>query len=496
MGATFFTTPAMSFTPEQRRDYCAHEGVRARIGEFFGPAAHDERPAVFLAVGTASGSRYREALPVEELTSWLDRGAELNRSLWDRESLLCHLDLEYVNFDDPAYPFRNEERIFALQEPVLAAAEELLDSCGIHPLKLMTGRGYHLVWQISRASKSIAELAGLGHVSASLKRHYATERAPTGEHVAPELGAAFAGLGLVMEFIGHEVKTRAAPHCEVPVELGAIETGGGPHGREMISVDITEYADPLCSRVMRSPFSVYLKQDQQNPGLGGSDGFPPLVVIPINDLTVAEALAVRHDPAAAARLAELSSTIIPDASRPMKRLIRSYTRSRLALFHAEFYAEEHDAPALWPETYDCTPLDMLPPCTRVILEHPNDLLLRPGCAQRVVRVMLALGWHSRHIAGLIRSKYERNHGWGDQWRGYDPATRADFYARLFAGLVVTGVDDVVDFNCKSAREEGNCFVEHCGENLLRFRSSLLDRRKYERLACRPFNRLFLPEEHL
>jgi hypothetical protein len=484
----------MSYTLEERRAYCGHDSVRARIGEFFGEAVHDERPAVFLAVGTEKGSRHREALPVEELTSWMDRGAELNRSLWDRESLLCHLDFEYVNFDDAAYPFANEARIFALQAPVMAAAEAMLASCGIHPLKLMTGRGYHLVWRIERTSKAFAELAALGHVSPSLRHLYATERAPTGEHVSPELGAAFAGLGLVMEYVAHEVKRHAAPHCEVPVELGAIETGGGPHGREMISVDITEYADPLCSRVMRAPFSVYLKPEQMHLGFPGEH--PPLLVIPCGDLTVAESLVVRHDPAATARLAETSWTIIPDATRAMRRLIKAYRHSRLAQFHAEFHLQEHDAPALWPETYDRTPLDALPPCTRFILEHPNDFLVRPGCAQRVVRVLLSLGWHPRHVAGLLRSKYERDHGWGDQWRGCDPATRADFFARVFTGLFVAGVDDLVDFNCQSAREEGICFVEHCSENLLHFRDSLLERRTHERLARRPINRLFLPAEHL
>ena len=35
----------------------------------------------------------------------------------------------------------------------------------------------------------------------------------------------------------------------------------------MIAVDITEYADPLCSRVMRVPFSVYLKPWQQRAEL-------------------------------------------------------------------------------------------------------------------------------------------------------------------------------------------------------------------------------------
>lgn len=158
----------MSFTVEERRAYCHQESVHARIVEFFGKAVNDECPAVFLAVGTEDGSRHREPLPVEELSSWLNRGAEVNRSLWDRDSLLCHLDFEYVNFDDAAYPFLNEERIFKLQEPVVAAAEEVLACCGIHPLKLMTGRGFHLVWRIGQKSKSFAQLAAFGHVSAAL----------------------------------------------------------------------------------------------------------------------------------------------------------------------------------------------------------------------------------------------------------------------------------------------------------------------------------------
>jgi len=131
----------VNISPEARYAYCADENVRARMFEFFGEATHGERPAVFLAVGTESGSRHREALPLDELKSWMNRGVELNRSLWDRVSLICHLDFEYVNFDDPAYPFLNEERIFALQEPVISMATEVLASHGIHPLKLMTGRG-------------------------------------------------------------------------------------------------------------------------------------------------------------------------------------------------------------------------------------------------------------------------------------------------------------------------------------------------------------------
>ena len=487
----------MTLTQSERRTYYTDGHVRQRIGEFLGGAFPDKGSAMYFAAGTEFASQHHDALPPEELPSWLDQGAELYRSLWDRKSLICHLDIEYVNFDHPSYAFVNTERVFRLQQPVAAAVEDILSSFGITPLHLVTGRGHHFVWRVDQTSRAFAQLAALGHVPASLCHLYATALAPTGECVSPELGAAFAGLGVVMEFVAHQVKVRAAPLCELPVELGAIETGRRAEGREMISVDITEYADPLCSRTIRVPFSVYLKPAQQRADLGGEfERVPPMFMVPLDRMSVTEALGVMRDPAAVKQLAETASATIPDSSGPMKRLVAAYRRSPLARFHEQFYSEQHDAPAVWHETYDCIPLDALPPCARLILERPNDLLLRPACAQRVVRVMLALGWHPRHIAGLIRSKYERDHGWAGQWHGFDPAMRADFYARVFSGLFVTGVDDLVDFNCQSAREENLCFIGGCNENLNDFRKSLIDRRQYERLACRPFNRLFLPEEHL
>jgi hypothetical protein len=57
--------------------------------------------------------------------------------------------------------------------------------------------------------------------------------------------------------------------------------------------------------------------------------------------------------------------------------------------------------------------------------------------RKVTEALLAKGWHPRHIAGLIRSKFERDYGWGDQWIDYSPSMRADFYVRIFAGLNVS-----------------------------------------------------------
>ena len=266
-----------------------------------------------------------------------------------------------------------------------------------------------------------------------------------------ELARAFAGLGLVMEFLAHRIKEAAAQITRVPVELTAIEVGPSEHGREMISIDISEYGDPLHARMLRAPFSIYLKPWQQRWAFDAQAlaSLPPLVVIPLNGTTWREGIRPMRDLNAAQAWAQHSSTSIPDAGPNMQKLIADYENSKVAKFHEWFYSQEPYPPERWPETYDQTPLEMLPACARIILEQPNDLLLRPASIRLLVRVMLALGWHPRHIAGLITSKYARPFGW-TQFRRDDPATRADFYSRVFAGLFTTGRDDLVDFNCVSS----------------------------------------------
>jgi hypothetical protein len=112
-----------------------------------------------------------------------------------------------------------------------------------------------------------------------------------------------------------------------------------------------------------------------------------------------------------------------------------------------------------------------------ILRYPNDLLLKPAGIQHVVRALLANGWHPRHIAGLIRSKYEKDYGWGHRFYVYDAAQRADFYTRLFCGLLADGLDPLIDFNCKSTQEKGYCCTSGCGEVLEEHRLRLVDRSK-------------------
>jgi hypothetical protein len=276
-----------------------------------------------------------------------------------------------------------------------------------------------------------------------------------------------------------------------------VETEANSHGREIISIDLSEYADPLHMRMIRIPFSVYHKPQQKRDVLGNEvvDALPLMFSVPLFETDVREGCRLMRDPRRSADLARIASARIPDQTEGTGRLAEAYLRSPLAGCHRWFYEQEHDPPERWPETYDRTPWEPLSACARHILEHPNDLLLRLAAIRHLVRVMLALGWHPRHIAGLIRSKYERDYGWGLRFYRYDAANRADFYVRLFTGLVALGRDDLRDFEGRAVGALRSCAESSCDPNIAGLKRSLIARRDHERLACRPFNRLFSPDEH-
>jgi hypothetical protein len=469
--------------------------VRARISEFLGRDSRGRATARFLAQGETSALHLHDHRPVGELENLFEKGSEIARSLWDNHALIADLDLEYVNFDRPEEAFLNPERAFQLQEPARRRVAGLLAGYGIEALHLLSGRGHHFIWQVAQNSAAFHRLVALGRISPTLLEATMKQPAPDGAIASEELTRAFAGLSLVIEFVAHRAQQLAAPTSEIPIELTAVEVGPSDRGREMISLDLSEYGDPLPARMLRVPFSVYFKPWQQR-GLIADEilkAMEPLFVIPSGEMELHEALPIMRSAGLTAQLARASQTEIPAASKAMEQLIADYETSALRKFHDHFYSQEHEPPERWPQTYDRVPFDLWPACGRLILGQPNDLLLRPACIRRVVRILLALGWHPRHIAGLIRSKYERDFGW-TQFSDSDPATRADFYVRIFAGLFMTGRDDLIDFNCTSAREAGICFFTNCNDNLLRLREAALYRRAHDKLARRPFNRLLLPAQ--
>lgn len=477
------------------RLYAANRHVRERMVEFLGADTLEQATAVYLT--RCDQMRY-DRLDLKqpgELDYFLENCFDVGRSLWDREALLADLDIEYVNFDFPAEPYLDPVRTFSLQEPVIAAIKKILAGFGIPALHLVSGRGHHFVWQIHRRSEAFYRLSRLTAELQTRRDDFHGTIAGLAESIDASLYRAFAGLGLVMEHLALELKARAAGQCALPLELKAVAPGPGTRGREIVSIDITEYGDPLQTRMLRIPFSIYLKPWIRNIGLDRqtAERIPPLVMIPAHDLETDRALAAMRDPQEAVRLAERSRVRIPEAAAPMEAVIEAYLRSDLRQFHAWFYSQHHQPWEKWPETYDRAPMDMLPFCVRRILRRPNDLMLVPASIRLLVRTMLALGWHPRHIAGLIRSRYERDFGWGGYWLTYDAADRADFYARMFTTQFVTGTDDLVDYNCVSTQEKRLC-PQSCGcRGLEDLRGSLLARRAAGCLGCPPFNRMYVPQ---
>jgi hypothetical protein len=479
-------------------NHYANWAVRARIGEFLGGNSNGSNPtAVCFASTNEETQAPSEPRPLDELSASLHHNLEIFRSLWDRESLLVDLNIEYVNFDYPAEPYIEFERTFGLQEPVRREIQTNLLSYGVAPLHLLSGRGHHFLWRIRRDSDSFTRLAHLARMPASLRDRYNQKVFRSGLKIDHALGNAFISLGRMIEYFAAEIKKRVAPTLRLPIELSAIEVGPGARGREMISFDISQYGDPLYVRFTRAAYSRYLKISGGS-GTGSNQAgrdLPPLFVVPFFEMNLSEALQVMRDPKAVVALASHAPATIPDCSEGTENLLNAYLSSELAQFHSDFYAEEPYPPQKWAETYDRIDMNQLPACVQFLLQNPNDLLLRPSGIRRAVITLLSLGWHPRHIAGLIQSRFEHDFGWKNYWKSYDPATRAEFFTRVFAGLILAGYDDLVDFNCCSTKEQKICFQPKCQDSLERFRMSLLNRRTYGRLARRPFHRLFLPAEH-
>lgn len=442
------------------KSFYADRAVRQRLVEFLGGESLETATALYLSHLDGCHFQRSELHPPGDLQWFLDRELDIARSLADRHSLLLHLDVEYVNFDAPAEAYVDPWRTFELQEPVVRVIEELLVSWGIQPLHLITGQGHHFVWRVglhSEVGRRLAALAPAPELVGSCLERLGGGVAAT---VTQELQEAFSATSLLIEFVAHRIKAAAAPLSWLPVEMTAVHVGPSTtHQREMISIDISEYGDPLHTRLVRMPFTNYLKPWLTGLArdLGIEGELPWFRAIPLHEMDVRQAIKVRQDDNDVKALARRANVRIPLQEEGTSRLLDQYLQSGLRKFHCHFYDTQHDPRHTWPERYARTPLEPLPPCVRTLLQWPNDRLLKPAGMQHVTRTLLAEGWHPRHIAGLIRSKFEDpRHGWDGCWQDYEPGTRADFYTRVFAGQRATGADRLVDFNCTSTQEKGFC----------------------------------------
>jgi hypothetical protein len=431
--------------------------------EFLGGS--DIENATCAYITQSDGCRFMpsRARSPSEIDWFRERDYDVSRSLFDFESLLFHLDIEYVNFDSPEAAFVNPWHAFEIQQPVVLGIETLLLEWGIRPLHLITGQGHHFVWRIRRKSKVFERISSLLRASESLRQFNRRFQEPMFTDMDEASQDAFAGQALLMEHLAHRVRSCVASACSVPVKLTAVHVGPDAAGkREIVSVDISEYGDPLTTRMIRVPFSTYRKPWINGMAKQFEGQIPKIYTIPLHEMDVPMALKVRQDAGDVIQLARCAPSRIPDETAGTGNLLEDYLQSELRGFHRHFYDAEHDPPSQWHTTHHAARPHGLPACVTHILQHPNDLLLKPAGIELVTRCLLAEGWHPRHIAGLIRSKFEdESFGWSDEWQIYDPGARADFYTRLFSGLHFTGMQKLVDFNCRSNQEKGFCFGSGC-----------------------------------
>lgn len=450
--------------------------IRQRLTEYLGGDSLDTATAFYVSHTDGCLFQRSELHPPAQLGKLLDRELDVARSLADRESLIFHLDIEYVNFDSPLTAHEDPNHAFAMQEPTVRVIEELLLGWGITPLHLITGQGHHFVWRVDSGSTAARHITGLDPDPELSRSCHARAGFNAVSAIRLDMQCQFAATGLVMEYLAHRIKWLAAPLSALPVEITAVHVGPAASSRrEMVSIDISEYGDPLHTRMIRMPYSNYLK-----PWLTGLlqdpssvHGLRCLRTIPLFEMDVYRALECRGDEAAVRELALRAGSAIPNQETGTARLLDEYLESPLRRFHHDYFSVPL-APREWSvEARPAIPAG-LPICAADLLEWPNDRLLKPAGIQLVTRLLLSTGWHPRHIAGLIRSRFKNPvHGWGVDWNEYDAGTRADFYTRLFAGLWKTGVDELVDFNCVSTREKGFCpGARHTGCSLNAFKDAL------------------------
>jgi len=448
------------------RHYYADLHVRERIREYAGSVDGRAPTAAYLASLRPRGTDpvtwgNARTHPVTQLDEVCREESDISRSLLDSASLIFLFELDYLNPDAPAEPFTHPAEVLFKLEPAYQAVRRVLDSFGLPAYALATGRGYHFTAQIPHTAPVLDCLADLVPGTPAWAPTVESRRGSTLSYsVTPRIARAWTGLGCLVEHLAQLVIVEGQPDS-VPLVFNGTRVGTGLVGRECVSIDFSYVGDPIDTRFARCAFSAY-QWHRFRPDIFGATtaaAVPPLAAVPRGRRALLPFIRAGRSLEAGLRAARRGRATLPDGSVAFERVLAHYQTSPLAAFHQRFYDERRQASAA------ATPHD-LPPCAMASLQQPNDLLLRPEHLQHLVRTLLARGWSAAQVASLVESTYRTDHQWGDRWqRRMDPQTRAEFDVRVFAGMIATGTDRLIDFNCVSAQEKGLCPLTGCTYDL-------------------------------
>lgn len=450
-------------------EYYQNGDVRRRILEYCGTpdGSPDDITAVYL-VGFGPAMAYRgqpfESAPPGVGFDWfLGEGLDFFRSNWDEEHLLAVFDFEYVNHDQADLVYREPDYAFGLLEPIIEEARDWFADYGLEPMVVMTGQGYHFTFQVKKGTDAYEGLADIGEVLPSLAGKYDMQE----PSLSPREGEAFNGLGRLLELMAGDFIERVGDNCPVPLTIGDPVPGPSDRGREQVNLDLSMFADPIFMRDVRAPFSSHQKHRVYRHKMADwvVEEIPPQYAIPKTDMDLDELLAMRRDPEAVEEYAGTVTTEIPAQESAVEAMLDDYHDSDVADAHRRFdegYQDPHD---VWSESYDQLKPEDLPPCIAENIRVPNPRLLEPTHIQSLTRWLCERGWHPKDVAGLIRSKFERDYGWSEDWSHYDAATRANVWVRFYYTMMETGRDHLTDMNCVSFQERDICVEPFCGWNV-------------------------------
>jgi hypothetical protein len=459
---------------QELTEYYDDPWVRHRIREYCGETAAGPT-CVYLSATRSSEESWglAQRVPVQALASLLAARADVARSMWDRSNILIHLDIDYQNIDVKDEPYRHPVEMFRKLEPVYQATACVLRRLGLPLLALITGRGYHFTGRVPLDSDVIDRLAS---VAPGTPAWLATlpERCPAwiAADISPRHARAYVAVGMIVEFLAHRILKRASRRTPIPVVLNGTVVGSGLIGRECVSIDVSYAGDPLDARQLRVAFGSY--QKHTSAPVAGAGEFEPIAAVPRHRESLPDMLSRERGLTHAARAARRRPAAIPVVSEGVRRVLQAYESSGLARFHRAFYATPTSGSERFNDLFRSPEWQSLPECVTGPLLQPNDRLLQPAVIQHVTRALMAQGVPPRDIAGVLHSRYNADFDWGRRWFWLDARTRAEFDVRVFAGLHVTGLDQALDFNCRSAQEKGVCPGNPCGWDLRINRQQLLE----------------------
>lgn len=470
---------------EDVRKFYRDKNVRERIYEFCGGKKFSCEYLVGFGEFLARNGYFRPlrlSNQQNDIAGMMDQGLDLFRSVWDKKATLAVWDVEYFNLDTWQGLYRDQIFHFDLMEPVYQAIEDLLTEYDIPHINDSTSSGYHFISQIPFASSVHRKLERIGNPEDGLIRKYSQTRADDDKRmrsVPLRAGRGYSGIGRLHEFFCHIIIERTRKTSPLSVTISDTATGRTQRGREGMNLDITQYADPLYMRDIRTTFSTHQKHKVYLGKVSHdlSERLPVFATLPRNNLTIRELFELRKDLSQAADYAKQCVGYVPDASFGWERAITSYRRSPLFAFHRDFDRISHEPPDRWSTTYWKLDLNSLPLCAAAAIRNFTWGMLNPTSIRNLCRILFAAGWHPKHIAGLIRSYYESREGWNTDWEKYDPESRANFWSRVYCGMIVTGADNLSDFSCEAQLERGYCVKPYCGFKLEDYRGRILERLK-------------------